>query len=118
MYEFLDYQVRDVMSAAVSIGADTTLSEVEQLLEKNGFNAVPVVDRKERLIGVVSTLDLLRAFRLNGESTLPPIRQDHASPGRALQVAPAAHGGAASSPDTGAGEDGRGSPRVSPSAHG
>jgi CBS domain-containing protein len=70
MYEFLDYQVCDVMSNATTVGPDTTLAEVEQLLEKTGFNGVPVV-RDGELIGFVTSLDLLTAFRFGTESILP-----------------------------------------------
>ena len=48
MYEFLDYQVQDVMNRPLMVTADTTLAEVELLLEKHGYNAVPVVDTAER----------------------------------------------------------------------
>ena len=71
MYEFMNYQVRDVMSRPESIGPEASLGEVERVLEKNGFNALPVVDADERLIGVVTTLDLLKAFAFNDESILP-----------------------------------------------
>jgi CBS domain-containing protein len=71
MYEFMNYQVRDVMSRPESIGPETSLGEVERVLEKNGFNALPVVDADEQLIGVVTTLDLLKAFAFNDESILP-----------------------------------------------
>jgi CBS domain-containing protein len=71
MYEFMNYQVRDVMSHPVSIGSEASLGEVERVLEKNGFNALPVVDTDDRLIGFVTTLDLLKAFAFNDESILP-----------------------------------------------
>jgi CBS domain-containing protein len=71
MYEFLDYQVRDVMSRPVTIALDTSLAEAERLLEKHGFNALPVVDAERRLIGWLTTLDLLRAFRFTADSILP-----------------------------------------------
>ena len=72
MYEFLSYQVKDVMSRPISVGPQTTLGEVEQILEKNGFNALPVVDRAERVIGLVTSLDLLKAFAFTEDSILPP----------------------------------------------
>ena len=71
MYEFMNYQVRDVMSPPVSIGPEASLGEAERVLEKNGFNALPVVDADDRLIGFVTTLDLLKAFAFNDESILP-----------------------------------------------
>lgn len=71
MYEFLDYRVQDVMNRAVTVGPDTSLAEVESLLEKHGFNALPVVDEGERLLGIVTSLDLLRAFDFPEDTILP-----------------------------------------------
>jgi CBS domain-containing protein len=71
MYEFLDYRVEDVMSHAVTVRAETTLAEAEILLEKQGFNSLPVVDAGERLVGVVTSLDLLRAFAFPEDTILP-----------------------------------------------
>lgn len=73
MYEFLDWQVRDVMSAPVVIRPETTLAEAEELLEEHGFNALPVVDPdSQALLGLVTSLDLLAAFRFTEDSILPP----------------------------------------------
>ena len=72
MYEFLGYQVQDVMSSPLSIAPQATLAEAEQLLEARGFNALPVVTREGQLVGVVTSLDLLKAFRFTEESILPP----------------------------------------------
>jgi CBS domain-containing protein len=71
MYEFLDYRVEDVMSRAITVRAETTLAEAEALLEKQGFNSLPVVDAGERLVGVVTSLDLLRAFAFPEDTILP-----------------------------------------------
>ena len=71
MYEFMNYQVRDVMSHPESIGPEASLGDAERVLEKNGFNALPVVDGDEQLVGVVTTLDLLKAFAFNEETILP-----------------------------------------------
>ena len=59
MYEFLQYEVRDVMSKPTTVGPDATLAEVEQLLETSGFNGVPVVSDGNKLVGFVTSLDLL-----------------------------------------------------------
>lgn len=71
MYEFLDYQVHDVMSRPLSVTPEATLCEVEALLEKHGFNGLPVVDAKQRLVGWVSSLDLLAAFDFPEDVILP-----------------------------------------------
>lgn len=74
MYEFLDWTVQDVMSPPVTLGPDAPLSEAETLFEKHGFNAVPVVDEADRLLGIVTSLDLLRAFDFSEDAILPPYR--------------------------------------------
>jgi CBS domain-containing protein len=71
MYEFLDYLVSDVMSKPTTVGPDATLAEVEQLLERTGYNGLPVVHDGE-LVGFVSSLDLLAAFRFTPDAILPP----------------------------------------------
>ena len=71
MYEFIEYQVRDVMSKPITIGPDATLADVEQLIEKTGFNGVPVVSDQMTLVGFVTSLDLLEAFRFTADSILP-----------------------------------------------
>jgi CBS domain-containing protein len=72
MYEFLDWQVQDVMSEPVTIPPDTSLEEAQQLLESRGFNALPVVDASKSLVGLVTSLDLLAAFRFTDAAILPP----------------------------------------------
>ena len=71
MYEFLDYRVEDVMSRPIAVRPETTLAEAEEVLEKNGFNSLPVVDAGERLVGVLTSLDLLRAFAFPEDTILP-----------------------------------------------
>lgn len=74
MYEFLDYQVQDVMSKPVAVAPDATLAEVERLLEEHDWNGMPVVAHG-RLVGFVTSLDLLAAFDFSPDSTLPPYEQ-------------------------------------------
>jgi CBS domain-containing protein len=71
VYEFLDYQVMDVMSQPICLAAGSTLAEAETLLEKHGINALPVVDADGKLLGLVSSLDLLRAFDFSEDTILP-----------------------------------------------
>jgi CBS domain-containing protein len=71
VYEFLDYLVSDVMSKPTVVGPDATLAEVERILEQTGFNGLPVV-HAGALVGFVTSLDLLDAFRFTPESILPP----------------------------------------------
>jgi CBS domain-containing protein len=74
MYEFLDYVVSDVMSKPVTVGPDAALAEVEQVLEQTGFNGLPVVDAGA-LVGFVTSLDLLDAFRFTTDAILPPYEE-------------------------------------------
>jgi CBS domain-containing protein len=75
MYEFLDYRVEDVMSRPTSVGPCATLDSVEAIIEKYGFNALPVVDAAERVIGLVTSLDVLRAFTFPEDTILPPFEE-------------------------------------------
>jgi CBS domain-containing protein len=71
MYEFLDWTVQDVMNRPVCVGPEATLGEAERILEERGFNALPVVEAGERLVGIVTSLDLLRAFDFAEDVILP-----------------------------------------------
>ena len=52
----------DVMQTAVlSVAPEMPLTKVAQLFVEEGIHGAPVVDETERLLGVVSTVDLLRA---------------------------------------------------------
>lgn len=72
MYEFLSWRVEDVMSRPpCCIAPEATLAEAEKLLEEHGFNLLPVTDPEGTLLGVVSSLDLLRAFDFSEDAILP-----------------------------------------------
>lgn len=72
MYEFLHYRVRDVMTGTpVVIGAETPLAAAQALFESHGFNGLPVAEDGERLIGLLTKLDLLSAFAFTPESIVP-----------------------------------------------
>jgi CBS domain-containing protein len=58
-------QARDIMTTqVVSIGANTTIRELSDLLVKRGISAVPVVGSKGELVGIVSEGDLMRRVEL------------------------------------------------------
>ena len=81
MYEFLDYVVSDAMTREpVCVAPGASLASVEQLLEQHGWNALPVVE-DGRLVGLVTSLDLLKAFRFTRDEPLPAVRADHDPPG-------------------------------------
>lgn len=54
--------VRDYMTTnPVSAGAETKIEEASQIMLEHGFRHLPVVDDDQRLIGIVSLRDLMRA---------------------------------------------------------
>lgn len=72
MYEFTYYQVRDVMTLnPITVGMDTLLGEIEEIFEKHDFNGLPVVDAGGNLLGMVTKLDLLKAFDFNEKLKIP-----------------------------------------------
>ncbi|WP_036329583.1 CBS domain-containing protein [Microbispora sp. ATCC PTA-5024] len=72
-------KVRDVMTAnVVSVTGSTSYRDVAQVLIARGVSALPVVDPRGHVIGVISEADLLRKeeFRKQfyGEDYRPPLR--------------------------------------------
>ena len=55
----------------VSVSAETPLREVEELFERHNFNGVPVVDGHGMLLGLLTKLDMLRAFAFTADSIVP-----------------------------------------------
>lgn len=54
------FTITQVMAKAIrTVGSDTTIREVAEILSKEEFHALPVVDNNE-LIGIVTTTDLIR----------------------------------------------------------
>jgi CBS domain-containing protein len=87
MYEFLDYRACDAMTRdPITIGPEASLAEAEALLEQHDFNALPVVGPAHELLGVVTKLDLLRAFRFTDQHMFPPYEQIMARPVREVMV--------------------------------
>ena len=63
MYDFIHYQARDVMTSnPVTVTKNATIEEAEAIFEENDFNGLPVIDENGALIGMVTKLDLLKAF--------------------------------------------------------
>ncbi len=72
MRKFLDYRVVDFMSTEPTvIGPETLVAAAERLFESHDFNALPVVDDSNRLLGLLTKLDLLRAFTFTPDSMIP-----------------------------------------------
>jgi CBS-domain-containing membrane protein len=62
------WSVADVMTVgAVSVQVDTPFKEIVDLMEAHGVNAVPVVDTFDRVVGVVSSADLVPKIEFAGE---------------------------------------------------
>lgn len=56
-------RVRDVMSPHVfSLGADDSVREAAGLLRRRRIGAVPILDDRSRLCGIITRSDLLRAL--------------------------------------------------------
>jgi CBS domain-containing protein len=73
VYEFLKYWVEDVMTPdPIRVEPGTPIHEAERILEKHDFNGLPVVEESGVLVGIVTKLDLLKAFRFTDENILPP----------------------------------------------
>ena len=73
MHEFTYYQVRDVMTHdPFTIKPDTPVGDIEVIFEKHDFNGLPVINEKRNLLGMVTKLDLLKAFDFNEKTKIPP----------------------------------------------
>lgn len=76
MLEFLDYRTRDVMTTeAITVGPDDSLATIEEIFEKHPFNGCPVVAPNGGVVGVVTKLDVLRAFDFDDEHMFPPYEE-------------------------------------------
>lgn len=76
MYEFLDYLVRDVMTESpVCVEPQCSLADLVKLFDQHDFNTVPVIGGDGELAGVVSKLDLLRAFEFTEDRMFPPYEE-------------------------------------------
>ena len=72
MYEFIHYQVRDVMTKnPVTVERHERIGSVEEIFEAHDFNGLPVVESDGRLAGMVTKLDVLKAFVFTTETLLP-----------------------------------------------
>jgi CBS domain-containing protein len=55
------YKAKDIMSSpAISITENHTLQEVLDLMAKNNFSGLPVVDTDNKIIGIISNTDIIR----------------------------------------------------------
>jgi CBS domain-containing protein len=76
MQTVADYMV----SSVISVGLDTPLTEIAQIFERQRISAVPVLDPRGSIVGVISRTDLLRVglrvarSRREGEALTVPTR--------------------------------------------
>lgn len=66
-------RVRDLMTAAVTIPADATVSEAALLMIRRGTRYLLVTDRNECLLGVISSGSLARSAHLTVEEVMRQI---------------------------------------------
>ena len=73
MYEFLEYCVEDAMTTdVVTTTPDEPLANVARIFDQNSFNGLPVMGPSGELLGLVTKLDLIRAFRFSADHMFPP----------------------------------------------
>jgi CBS domain-containing protein len=72
LHYFIYYQAQDVMTPdPITVNLGDTLEKVEQIFEEHALNGVPVVDEKNRLLGVITKLDLLKVSRPANNNRIP-----------------------------------------------
>lgn len=63
LHEITATKVKDLMTTpAITVKEDTELEEIADMMVKRNIKRVPVVDDDERLLGIVSRNDLVRAM--------------------------------------------------------
>jgi CBS domain-containing protein len=71
MYRFLEGTADQYMTRAVTtVTRQTTIRELEALIEKHDFNSFPVVE-EEKMLGIVTKFDFLRAFAFTTGQMVP-----------------------------------------------
>jgi CBS-domain-containing membrane protein len=81
------YTVSDVMTGTVvALAGGATFKEIVRTMRQWGVSALPVLDDRRRVIGVVSEADLLRKEEFRDRDAEPPGRPDR-PPGAAKAVA-------------------------------
>ena len=71
MYRFLESTADQYMTRAVTtVTCQTTMRELETLIEKHDFNSFPVVE-EGKMVGIVTKFDFLRAFAFTTGQMVP-----------------------------------------------
>ncbi len=81
MQTFLDWRVLHVMTRdVVTVDPELPLRVLQERFDEHEVNAFPVVDGQGTLLGVVTKLDLLRAYRFEPDQLLPPMESVQKTP--------------------------------------
>jgi CBS domain-containing protein len=87
VYEFLEYRVEHVMTAdPVTISPNTTLGEALALFEEHDFDALPVLGDSGRVVGMLSKLDLCKAFAFTTTRKVPHYEEVIRQPAEAVMT--------------------------------
>ena len=87
MYRFLECQVGHYMTRdVVVVSPDVSLSELEGLFAARDFNAFPVIEH-DRLVGVVTKFDFLKAFVFTTRQMVPHYDELMSRPVREVMTA-------------------------------
>jgi CBS domain-containing protein len=71
LYKFLEATVADHMTRSVkAVSRDLTMRELEDLFERDDYNAYPV-EEDSRVIGLVTKYDFLKCFAFHPTQMLP-----------------------------------------------
>lgn len=68
-----DIAIREIMTTdLVTVNPDTRAKDIKELFEKNGFHHLPVVDRGENLVGIISKEDFFKISYILSLKTTGP----------------------------------------------
>lgn len=85
MYEFLSWRVRDVMTREVlTLAPEATIAEAEERFARHDYDALPVLAPDGSLLGIVSKLDVLRAYHFTPETLVPRYEEIRQRPVRTV----------------------------------
>ena len=90
MRRFEEFLTSEVMSKPQCVSPDAALADVERMIGQAGYNGIPVVE-DGRLVGVVTSLDLLGAFVGSSADVSPPFEDVMRRPVSSIMVAGAEH---------------------------
>ena len=85
MYEFLSWRVRGVMTReVVTLAPEATIAEAEERFARHDYDALPVLAPDGSLLGIVSKLDVLRAYHFTPETLVPRYEEIRQRPVRTV----------------------------------